>query len=130
MDINLRDLETFNSTQAPVLFWDMNEVCRYGNPTFFNWFGKNPGDIVGSLELKALLGESVYKENQILISKARNGTNQSIELKLSLPNDELREVLLTFLPYNVNEHVIGFFLHITDFTELKQLAKKETFEKS
>jgi PAS domain-containing protein len=129
MDINLRDLETFNSTKAPVMFWDMNEVCRYGNPTFFNWFGKTPADIIGKLELKTLLGDSTYQNNQSLIKKALSGSNQSIELKLSILEAESKEVLLTFLPYTINDHVIGFFLHITDFTELRQMAKKESFEK-
>src|SRR5215471_11469963 len=52
----------------------------------------------------------------------------NMETKLSFEG-ELKEVLLTFLPYTINDHVIGFFLHITDFTELRQMAKRETFEK-
>src|SRR5215471_6531999 len=98
MEINLHDLETFNSTKAPVVFCDMNEICRYGNPTFFTWFGKPSTEILGQLDLKTLLGGSVYQDNQSLINKALNGSNESMETKLSFEG-ELKEVLLTFLPY-------------------------------
>jgi PAS domain-containing protein len=126
MGINMGDLEAFNATKAPILYCDMNEVCRYGNPAFFDWFGKKPEQIVGKIDLRTLLGDSNYLGNDSLIKKALNGAKQSIELLFRLTDGKLREILLTFLPYHVNDRVHGLFLHLTDFTAIKLLTKKET----
>src|ERR1700745_3324852 len=116
MDISLKDLSTFNATLAPILFWDQQEICRYANPAFFDWFGKKPDDIIGKLHLKTLLGASNYQTHHGIVAKSLKGAKQNIELVIPISHVTSKQVLLTLLPYNANDLVIGFFLHITDFT--------------
>ena len=125
MNISSRDLSTFNATRAPILFWDQQEICRYANPAFFEWFGNTPDDIIGRLDLKSFLGDSNYQTHHGIIEKSLQGAKQSIELALPISHGTLKEVLLTLIPYTANDLVIGFFLHLTDFTELRMAAKKE-----
>jgi PAS domain S-box-containing protein len=130
MEISLKDLATFNATKAPILFCDLNEVCRYGNSAFFDWYGKKKEEIIGKIDLKTLLGDSNYHAHYSYIANALKGEKQSIELSLTILEGESRETLLTLLPYTVDNLVLGFFLHLTDFTELRQVAKREPlFEK-
>jgi PAS domain-containing protein len=125
MEISLSELTAFNISKSPILFWDELEICRYANPAFFNWYGKKQNDILGKLDLKSLLGDSNYLGTHDIIAKALKGTKETFELVLNMMDSEPREVLFTLLPYTINNHVIGFFLHLTDFTELRQAAKKE-----
>ena len=125
MEINLRDLESFNETNAPVLYCDNNEICQYGNTAFFDWYGKKPNDILGKLDLRTLLGHANYQNNQSHIQNAFLGIKQGIEMVLSVIGAGSREVLLTLLPYKVNNQLAGFFLHFTDFTEIEETNKRK-----
>ena len=130
MEISLGDLAPFNVTKAPILFCDVNEVCRYGNPAFFDWYGKKREEIIGKIDLKKFLGEVNYHAYDGFIAKALKGAKQSIEVSLTLLDTESREVLITLLPYTVENLVLGIFIHVTDFTELRQVTNREpVFEK-
>jgi hypothetical protein len=108
-----------------VLFCDKNEVCQYGNPVFFDWFGKNPDEIIGRMNLKAFLGDSNYSKCYGYLENSLKGVKQSFELELSFPDNGSRELSITTVPYSVNDQIVGFFLHFTDLTELNQSEKRK-----
>jgi PAS domain S-box-containing protein len=126
VELILKDLKAFDGMDAPILFWDKNELCRYANSVCYQWCGKKPADLVDKIDLKTLIGELNYQENYNLIQSSLKGARQNFELRFPLLNHEPKEVSVALLPYTLNGATIGFFLHVTDITGIRQSANPGT----
>src|SRR5215467_10100522 len=115
----LKDLKTFDYMDAPVLFWDKNEICQYANASAFQLLGKNSDEVLGKTHLKTLLGETNYHDNYDSIQSGLNGNKEYFDVTLPLLNDIIKEASIAVLPYTVNNATVGFFLHVTEISSIR-----------
>jgi PAS domain S-box-containing protein len=126
IDLILKDLTAFDRMSGPVSFWDKNELCRYANAACYEWCGKKPEEIVNKIYLKTLLGDKNYEANYNLIQSSLEGTKQNFDLEFTPSGSHVREFSVELMPYNSNNVTVGFFLHVTDITEIKNFNIEES----
>ena len=114
--------ELVNHLGAMLAFWDANQVCVYANKAYYDWFGKPQNEVIG-LSLKAFLGP-IYQKNIKYIEAALSGKTQIFEREIPNPNGGTRHSITTYTPYIVNDEVLGFFVHVSDVTALKNLENQ------
>ncbi|WP_339923163.1 PAS domain S-box protein [uncultured Cyclobacterium sp.] len=102
-----------NHNPALLAFWDKNEICRFANAAYLEWYGKPHEDIIDKISKKELLGEE-YEDHVPYIREALKGKKQCFYRKTkSLKNKSLHSEV-TYTPYIENGEVLGFTAHITD----------------
>lgn len=99
--------------------WDENLINVYCNNAYSDYFGKKPYEIKG-LHLKELLGPVLYEKNRIYAEAALRGETQLFERIIPLPNGGSRETLAHYIPNIVDGINKGFFVIVTDISELKK----------
>src|SRR5579862_9555820 len=122
-------IEVVNHISAMVAYWDRNQVCRFANNAYREWFGKSPDTVIGST-MKELLGP-LYDLNLPYILRALQGETQVFEREIPVPGGVTRHSLATYTPDIVNGMVRGFFVHVADVTPLKiaEMALKKSEER-
>ncbi|AKP50553.1 PAS domain S-box protein [Cyclobacterium amurskyense] len=113
-------LKAANDIPALLAYWDKNEICRFANSTYLDWYGKSQEEMINKMSKKELLGEK-YKEHSHYIKEVLKGNLQSFDLEISTPKGELRHSHATYTPDIENGKVIGFTAHITNITTRKNL---------
>ncbi|MGZ3770715.1 MAG: ATP-binding protein [Bdellovibrio sp.] len=114
---------------ALIAYWDKDQLCRFSNKAYIDWFGYDPGKLIGH-SLQELLGPTLYNMNYAYIKGALNGEPQFYERSLTKASTgELRHTNVAYIPDIINEKVLGFFALVTDVTELKQAQLKANDEK-
>ena len=48
--------------QAMLAYWDKNQLCRFANRAYLEWFGKTPEEMIDKITMKDLLGP-LYEQN-------------------------------------------------------------------
>jgi len=117
---------------ALIAYWDKDQCCRFANRAYTDWFGVDPEWLTGR-SMMELLGPSLYASNLPFIRGALEGVTQRFERDLRfLPTGEIRHTSAIYLPEIVDGKVLGFFVLVTDVTELKkaQLAAEEERQKA
>lgn len=109
-----------NHVSAMLAYWDKDLVCRFANDAYRHWFGKTRDEMVGRMTIKELLGP-LYEKNRPYIEGALAGIAQTFEREITLPSGKLRHVLANYVPDVEDGRVKGFFVHVADITEQKQL---------
>jgi PAS domain S-box-containing protein len=122
-------IEALNHIPAMVAYWDRNQVCRFANNAYHEWFGKTPEAVIGS-SLQELLGP-LYDLNLPYILRALQGEVQLFEREIPVHGGGTRHSLATYTPDIVDGVVRGFFVHVADVTSLKivERALKESEER-
>lgn len=125
--IHFQKLVTDNSP-ALIAYWDKDEICRFANRAYRDWFNKDESQLIGQT-LMSLLGEEVYEKNQIYIKGALSGKEQSFSRDLvKQSTGETRYTSAHYVPNIKNGSVMGFVVLVFDVTELQkaqQTAQEE-----
>jgi len=104
-------------------YWDKDLHCQFANHAYLEWFGKRPEVIIG-ISLKELLGEELYRQNELYAYAALWGEPQTFERDIQKPDGSTGYTLIRYIPDWHDGEVRGFFVLISDVTELKQTQTK------
>ncbi len=110
-----------------VAYWDSEQRCRFANRAYIRWFGVTPASLIGK-HLSELLGP-LYRLNLPYIQGALRGEPQEFEREIPNPSGgPSRHSLANYIPDIVEGVVRGFYVLVTDISEIKraQLALEES----
>mgnify|MGYP002147678891 CR=1 FL=1 len=116
-------LRVLDSISAMVAYWDTDQICRFANQAYLQWFGKSREQLLGT-SMKELLGP-LYEKNLPYISGVLRGEPQLFERAIPTPGGIVRHSIATYTPDVVDGTVRGFFVHVADVSPLKA-AQEET----
>lgn len=113
-------------------YWDENEVCRFANDAYMEWFGKKPSEMINKITLKELLGP-LYEMNLPFIQAALKGNKQVFEREIPVAGGGIRNSIATYFPYTEKDINKGFMVHVADITLIRhpdaRLIEKEKQKK-
>ncbi|WP_395701944.1 ATP-binding protein [Aquabacterium sp.] len=98
-------------------YWDRELRCRYANRAYRDWFGVEPGDLIGRT-LPQLLGPELFAKNEPFVRGALAGREQQFERDVPGPAGVKRS-LAHYLPDWQDGQVAGFIAYVTDVSPLK-----------
>ncbi len=120
----LRDNERFlraltDNIPGMVGYWDRNLRCRYANRAYFEWFGKTAEQMRGA-HLPDLLGPELFARNETYVRNALQGVTQRFERSLIRHDGSEGYTWAHYISDLYDGEVRGFYVVISDITELKQ----------
>lgn len=98
-------------------YWDRDLRCRFANRAYRDWFGVEPGNLIGRT-LPQLLGPELFAKNEPFVRGALAGREQQFERDVPGPAG-LRRSLAHYIPDWQDGQVAGFIAYVTDVTLLK-----------
>ncbi len=104
-------------------YWDKNQICRYSNSAYMDWFGRTSEEMIDKITARELLGP-MYEKNLPFIQKALHGEKSTFERELITPSGERRWAMASYFPDIVDGDVRGFVAHVADITSVKQMEFK------
>jgi PAS domain S-box-containing protein len=122
-DLNHLGLLVSDHVNAMLAYWDKDQICRFANKAYLEWFGKNRDEMIGKITLKELLG-SLYEGNVPYITSVLAGQRQTFEREIATPLNGKKHTIANYYPHIVDGQVIGFFVHGADITTIKNLEKE------
>lgn len=129
-NVNEIGLYVVDHIDAMLAYWDKNQVCRFANNAYLEFFKKSRAELVGKITMKEFKG-IYYEENIPYIKKVLKGKKQVFERKMLSPAGVKRYIVVKYYPDFDNGEVIGFFMHAEDITHIKKLqARVLELEKS
>lgn len=108
-------------------YWDTELRCRFANRAYERWFGVSPEALLGK-HIRELLGP-LYERNLPYMQRALRGEPQQFEREIPDPaGGPSRHSLANYTPDVVDGVVRGFFVLVTDISEIKraQLALEQS----
>lgn len=110
---------------APVMvaYWDARQRCRYANGVYRDWFGRTEEQIIGQ-DARSVLGEALYAVCAPLIEATLRGEAQIFEQQRKRVDGSMGYVLSRYIPDMENGEAQGFFVIVSDVTELKETQIK------
>lgn len=100
-------------------YWDSTSRCRFANRAYERWFGVSPEALIGK-HISELLGP-LYQLNLPYIEAALRGVPQEFEREIPNPSGgPPRYSLANYIPEVVDGVVRGFFVTVTDISEVKR----------
>ncbi len=118
-DLSAISLAVVDAIPAMVAYWDEDEVCRFANRAYLDWFGRTREEMIG-ITLEQLLGP-IYPLNRPYIRAALAGETQHFERTIPIPGSgEVRESIATYIPETIEGRTVGFYVHVSDATLLKR----------
>lgn len=121
--VNKRGLQIADCLDSMIAYWDNQEICRYANAAYLEWFGRSCEELIGNVPLKELLGSS-YKEIKHYVTSVLSGTPQVFERDFFLSSGDIRTGRVSFYPDKDDDEIKGFFIHVVDLTPLKKLEQR------
>lgn len=108
-------------------YWDSDLRCTFANLAYLEWFGKTPEQMQG-IHIQELMGPDLFAKNEPYITAALAGERQHFERTLTKADGSTGYTWAHYVPDVVNGQVRGFFVLVSDVTELKavQVALEET----
>jgi PAS domain S-box-containing protein len=116
-----------DNISAMLAYWNSEQRCRFANRAYERWFGVSPEALLGT-HISDLLGP-IYELNRPYIEGALRGEFQEFEREIPDPaGGPARHSLANYVPDIVDGAVRGFFVLVTDISEIKraELALKES----
>lgn len=105
-------------------YWDKNLINLHANSAYSNFFGKTPKQILGK-HIKELLGPTIYAANLPYIEAVLKGEAQTFERNIPSPvHNGYKHTLAKYIPDIVKGKVRGFFVNVTDITEIHDRESK------
>lgn len=101
-------------------YWTRDLRSTFANREYLNWFGKSPEEMYG-IPIQDLLGGELFRKHEPYIRAALAGQPQKFDYTLALPDDEVRETLVHYIPHMDGHEVLGLFVLILDVTERKNM---------
>ena len=100
-------------------YWTSDLRCGFANIAYREWFGRSPEEM-RNLPIHDLLGEEIYLLNKPFITAALRGERQSFQRTLVKVDGSISHVWAHYIPSLEGNEVRGFFVLVSDVTELKQ----------
>ncbi|MBK6999694.1 MAG: response regulator [Rhodoferax sp.] len=100
-------------------YWSAELRCGFSNRAYQEWFGKSP-EMMRGIHIQELMGEVLFKKNESLIRAALRGEYQRFERTLTKADGSTGYTWAHYIPDKVDDKVRGFFVMVSDITELKQ----------
>ena len=114
-------------------YWDNDLRCGFANRAYQEWFGKTP-EQMKDIHIHDLMGDGLFKRNEQFITAALAGEQQHFERTLSKPDGTSGYTWANYIPDSDADGVHGFFVLVTDVTDLKKaeasLTAQDQFYKS
>jgi PAS domain S-box-containing protein len=109
-----------NYIPGMVAYWDANLRCRFANAQYLEWFGRDPGQMLG-VSIQDLMGPDLFRRNEAYIRGAMSGQAQTFERTLVKPSGEIGHTLAQYIP-DIDEtgRISGMVVLVTDVTPLKE----------
>lgn len=104
-------------------YWDDELRCQFANRAYLEWFGRSPEQLIG-IPMRELLGEELYKLNEPYIQAALWGEQQTFERAIKKADGSIGQTLARYIPDRQEGEVRGFFVLVSDVTELKQAQQQ------
>ncbi len=123
LKINNLGLLVADHIRAMLAYWDKDQICRFANNAYLEWFNKSREDMVDKITMQELLGQ-LYEKNLPYINGVLNGNAQEFERQITIPNGEKRHTIANYYPDIIDGEVKGFFVHVADITKIKNLESK------
>ncbi|MCK2088876.1 response regulator [Thauera aromatica] len=132
-DAALAESERFMRSLVDIIpgmvgYWDNDLRCRFANKSYLEWFGKSPEEMQG-IEIAALMGEELFRQNEPFIRGALAGQPQEFERTLIKPDGSIGYTWAHYIPdvvggHVVGGHVLGFFAHVADISAIKRIQQQ------
>src|ERR1039457_6409221 len=103
--------------------WTDELHCIFANKAYLDWFGRTPEQMTG-ITIQKFLGEEQFCKNEPYIQSVLQGDPQSFEQNLVKPNGEVGYIWTHYIPNLVKGRAKGFFVLVSDITELKQAEQE------
>lgn len=100
-------------------YWNAELRCGFSNRAYQEWFGKSP-EMMHGIRIQDLMGEALFKKNEPFMRAALRGEYQRFERTLTKADGSTGYTWAHYIPDRVNDKVRGFFVLVSDITELKQ----------
>lgn len=129
-ELRRRDAELQLVTdKVPVLisYVDRGQVFRRVNQTYYEWFGKTPGEVVGR-SIRDIVGEPHYSNAQPYFERALGGEHVHYESRIRNRWGELRDAAVSYAPdLAPSGFVRGIVVLFQDITERKRVERRDAF---
>lgn len=102
-----------------VAYWNSDLRCEFANHAYLEWFGRDLAQMHG-ISMRDLLGEELFLRNEPYIRAVLAGEDQRFERVLTKTDGSVRSTWAQYIAHRVDGAVRGFFVLVTDVTEIKQ----------
>lgn len=110
---------TMENIPAMVSYWNKDIQCEYANKPYREWFGKSAEKIQG-IHARELLGDTLFAKNEAHILGVLRGEPQVFEQDRRKADGSIGHTLARYIPDKNGDAVQGFFVLVSDVTELKE----------
>ncbi|NUQ77637.1 MAG: PAS domain S-box protein [Polyangiaceae bacterium] len=108
-----------DAVPSMLAYWDSEQICRFANRAYEQWFDVKPDALVGK-HIRELLGP-LYALNKPYIEAVLRGEEQEFEREIPDPRGgPPRHSLACYIPDRDGERVRGFFVIVSNVTQLKR----------
>lgn len=100
-------------------YWSKDLICGFANRAYLEWFGKSPEEMLG-IRMQDLMGEELFRKNTPYVNMALRGETRAFERALVKADGSTGYTWAHYIPDIHDGEVRGFFVLVSDITELKQ----------
>jgi PAS domain S-box-containing protein len=119
-----------NGIPALISYIGSDEVYKFGNDRYQDWFGFPAEKIIG-MSLTEVLGEEAYRKLEPYFRQVLSGHNVTYEALVPYKAAGTRYVHANYVPhFGANNEVLGFYALITDITERKMAENELIYRKA
>jgi PAS domain S-box-containing protein len=104
-------------------YWDRDLRCRFANESYARWFGRTPEQMMGHDALE-VLGPERFAANLERSRQVLAGHSDVFELEAQSPTGAKLPALVHYMPNIVDGVVQGFFVLVTDVSQIKQAEQR------
>lgn len=108
-----------DSIPGMVGYWTRELRCRFANAAYLEWFGRTPAQMTG-IRIQDLMGPELFAKNEPYMRAALRGERQRFERTLIKADGSTGYTWAQYIPDVHDGEVHGFFVLVSDVTELKQ----------
>ena len=112
-----------NHIPAMIGYWDKDLINKFSNKNYEEWFGLSYKDIYGK-HYREVLGEKLFAINLPYLQAALSGEPQLFERTITDISGTERYTQTSYIPDIVEGRVQGFFVLVTEITELKRSQQR------
>ena len=104
-------------------YWNRELRCTFANIQLLKWFDKTAEEMIG-ISMQQLLGDQQLGKNLVYIRATLQGRPQHFERIATRPDGTKAHTWSHYIPDVIDGTVHGFYMLVTDITDLKQTELK------